>query len=194
MNRSESITNLAKALVAAQLAMKPAAKDSLNPHLKSRYADLASIWDACRAELTKNGLCVIQGVWGGSELHTMLLHVSGEWIVSITPIKARSESAQDFGSGLTYARRYALSAMVGVVADDDDDGHRASAPAKPKETPPDTGNIQAQIARALGAIEAAQSKADIEMVSAKLAKADKAIQSAVMGAYTEKLQAINGAT
>lgn len=128
---SSSIAALAAALAKAQGEMAGAKKDAINPHFKSRYADLASVWDACRAALSKNGLAVVQRVFAdpdGVGVRTTLMHASGEWIEEVLVVPVQQRSAQGFGSAITYARRYALQAMVGVAADDDD-GNEASAPA-----------------------------------------------------------------
>lgn len=124
------LKDLAAALAKAQSEVKAALKDSKNPHFKSSYADLTSIWEACRTALTKNGLSVVQrtdfsdaDVW----LETMLLHSSGQSIAGRYPLRPQQQTPQGYGSALTYARRYALAAMVGVVADEDDDGNAASA-------------------------------------------------------------------
>lgn len=126
---------LAEALAAAQGELKPAAKDSANPFFKSKYADLSSVWEAIRAALAKNGLAVVQklDVQGDklqTVLVTMLLHKSGEFIASTYPVKPIKDDPQGLGSAITYARRYALSAMVGVVADEDDDGEAATRTQK----------------------------------------------------------------
>jgi hypothetical protein len=120
---------LATAMAKAQAEIKAALKDSKNPHFKSSYADLTSVWDACRTALTKNGLSIVQipnfegdEVW----LETMLLHASGESISGRYPLRPQQQTPQGYGSALTYARRYSLAAMVGVVADEDDDGNAAS--------------------------------------------------------------------
>jgi ERF superfamily len=129
MTRSDSIAALAAALSKAQSAMSAAKKDSTNPHFKSRYADLASIWDACREPLTKNNLAVVQLPGkdeAGYYVETVLTHASGEFIsdkLHIVPIK---EDPQGLGSAITYARKYSLSAIAGVAPDDsDDDGEAA---------------------------------------------------------------------
>src|ERR1051325_4719288 len=94
MTKSESIANLADALSKAQGAMKNAKKDSDNPYFKSKYADLASVSDACRNELTANGLAVVQLPTmrdGKMVLEYVLLHASGEFIGSeleMTPVKS----------------------------------------------------------------------------------------------------------
>lgn len=130
--RSESIEELAKALVAAQARMTHAAKNAKNDHLKSRYADLASVWDAIRESLTANGLCVVQLPRTDGKaivVRTELLHVSGQWIACELPIliaEGRESDPRVIGSALTYARRYSLSAIAGI-AQDDDDGNAAGA-------------------------------------------------------------------
>lgn len=123
MNQSESIAALAAALSKAQASITGALKDSANPFFKSRYADLASCWDACRKPLTDNGLAVIQTIEAGegrAVLVTTLCHASGEWIKSYCPILTKDDSPQGQGSGITYARRYALAAIVGLAQIDDD--------------------------------------------------------------------------
>lgn len=131
--RSETIKELAIALAKAQAQIAPASKSAENPHFRSRYADLPAVWDACRKPLTDHGLSVVQmpvdaGEPGRVALMTMLLHTSGEFISSTVSTRLQKDDAQGIGSALTYLRRYALSAMVGVVADEDDDGNAASRP------------------------------------------------------------------
>lgn len=130
-----STKELATALAKAQAAMKPALKDSTNPHFKSKYADLTSVWEACRDALTKNGLSVVQAtefegdaVW----IKTILLHASGEMIEGRYPLRPVQNTPQGMGSAISYARRYALAAMVGVVSDDDDGNEASSGQGKPQ--------------------------------------------------------------
>ena len=123
MNTSEQISELAAALAAAQGAMKNAVMNRTNPHFKSRYADLAAIWDAARQPLSANGLAVVQTI-GDGVLHTRLLHTSGQWIASEHPLPMAGRP-QEIGSALTYARRYSLSALIGIAADEDDDANAA---------------------------------------------------------------------
>jgi hypothetical protein len=133
MKTSETISKIAAALAKAQGAMRAAVKDAVNPHFKSRYADLAGVWDACREPLSVNGLAVVQapGEVGDRTIciTTLLTHESGEWIQSTFVIPVTKPDAQGVGSSITYARRYALAAMVGIVQDDDD-GNAASAAAR----------------------------------------------------------------
>ena len=131
--QSESIAALAAALSKAQADITGALKDSSNPFFKSKYADLASCWDACRKQLAANGLCVIQTTGmtdAGLVLITTLAHSSGEWILGHLPVAAKDSSPQAQGSGITYARRYALAAIVGL-AQIDDDAEAAQARNKP---------------------------------------------------------------
>lgn len=123
MQTSEQLNEISAALAKAQGEIVGALKDSANPFFKSKYADLASCWDACRLPLSKNGLSVVQGMQvdaGSLYLITRLLHSSGQWISSMTPITPKDDTPQAMGSALTYARRYALTAMVGVAQVDDD--------------------------------------------------------------------------
>jgi hypothetical protein len=140
MQQSESIANLAKALSTVQGKLTYAVKDSANPFFKSKYADLESVWDACRDLLASNGLAVAQFP-GDCEvrfleenksifvmkLTTILTHSSGEWISQEMSVPVTKPDAQGAGSALTYMRRYALAAVVGVVQADDD-GNAASSP------------------------------------------------------------------
>ena len=123
--QSETIGALAAALSKAQADITGALKDSSNPFFKSKYADLASCWDACRKQLAANNLAVIQTIYvhwesGQTMLATTLVHSSGEWIRSDLPVLAKDLSPQAQGSGITYARRYALAAIVGLAQIDDD--------------------------------------------------------------------------
>ena len=135
-NRSEKIDELAKSLSKAQAVMKGASKDSANPFFKSKYADIASVWEACRAALTENELSVTQMpqtyIRGDSidfVLETILMHSSGQWMMAVYPIKPVKDDPQGYGGAITYARRYSLAAIVGV-AQEDDDGKAASKQPK----------------------------------------------------------------
>lgn len=143
MLMSEQINELGAALAKAQAEIKGAKRDADNPHLRNRYADLASVWDAIRDPLTKNGLAVSQLVLpsqpGAVRVTTMLIHASGQYLgstfaVPYDPSAKGINPAQAQGSALTYARRYGLSALVGVVADDDD--AQASGPPRGGQNPP----------------------------------------------------------
>lgn len=134
--QSVDIGKLAEALAKAQGDIQGAVKDSTNPHFRSKYADLASVWDACREQLSKNGLSVIQTMDDEERpgdlvtVVTTLAHSSGQWIRGRLAMKPVKSDPQGIGSAITYARRYALAAMVGV-APEDDDGNAASARSAP---------------------------------------------------------------
>lgn len=124
MTKSNTIAGLAKALNKAQGEMKPAVKDAENPFFKSSYADFASVWEACRPALVKNGLsvsqiCINEGDFVGVE--TILMHVSGEWISNRLLLKPVKADPQAQGSAITYARRYSLSGIVCLATEADDD-------------------------------------------------------------------------
>lgn len=127
---SPQIDALATALAKAQAAITPAIKDKTNPAFRSKYADLGAVWEACRGPLTDNGLTVVQlpvnHAEGYAALRTMLLHTSGQYIATTVSARLMKDDAQGLGSALTYLRRYSLAAVVGVVADEDDDGNAAS--------------------------------------------------------------------
>ena len=124
METSETIAELAKSLAKAQAVIGGALKDSSNPFFKSKYADLESVWTACRKALTDHGLSVVQTTdfheSCGVLIVTTLLHSSGEWIRGRLPIMAKDQTPQGIGSAITYARRYALAAIAGVYQTDDD--------------------------------------------------------------------------
>jgi hypothetical protein len=125
---SPSIANITKAVSAVQAVLTPALKDSSNPFFKSKYADLGSVWEAIRKPLSDNGLAIFQLPGGNGELLTLttiLSHVSGEFITGTLTMRPAKNDPQGIGSCISYARRYALSAIIGGYAADDD-GNTAS--------------------------------------------------------------------
>lgn len=144
MKTSDSIKELATALAKAQATMAGAKKDSTNPHFRSKYADLASIWEACRDALTSNGIAVVQMTRATAEeaviVETRLMHSSGEWIEGELLVPVTKADAQGFGSALTYARRYSLAAAVGVAPEDDDGAAAAAARPTAKQVLPGAMN------------------------------------------------------
>jgi hypothetical protein len=123
MPTSPTIAALAAALVKAQSALSGAKKDSTNPHFRTAYADLASVWDAARAPLANAGLSIVQLVSSDPThaiVETILAHSSGEWVSSTLAVPLTKADAQGLGSAITYGRRYALAAIVGVCPADDD--------------------------------------------------------------------------
>ncbi len=132
--QSEQITELMAALNSAQLIMAPAKKDSKNPFFGSKYADLSTVWEAL-APFREAGIvftqCPEDSPEGYIVLDTQLTHAaSGQWIRSRLKMRVGKDDPQGAGSALTYARRYALGCMSGLVTEEDDDGNTASQPAK----------------------------------------------------------------
>lgn len=137
-NKSDSIKNLAIALVKFNAEVRIIEKDSTNPHFKNAYASLDTIIDEVRPLLAKHGLSVMQFPGGDGEkftLRSMILHESGEWIesepITMRPVK---NDPQGIGSCSTYARRYSLSAMLSLNTGDDDDGNDATQPLRQQQT------------------------------------------------------------
>ena len=130
MRTSESIKNISKAMAQFQAEVKNPANTANNPFFKSKYAPLNDVLNLVRPILTKHGLSVLQSPSGDGEhitVTTLITHESGEWIESDPlTLKADKATAQGAGSAVTYARRYALSAMLGISSEDDDDGNYAS--------------------------------------------------------------------
>ena len=130
MQTSESIKNIAKAMAQFQSEVKNPSNTANNPFFNSKYAPLSDVLNLVRPILTKHGLSVLQSPSGDGEyitVTTLIAHESGEWIESDPlTLKADKATAQGAGSAITYARRYALSAMLGISSEDDDDGNYAS--------------------------------------------------------------------
>lgn len=129
MLKSENVTELSAALAKAQAGIANAAKEGTNTHYSSSYATLKSVWAVCKTPLTDNGLSVVQSPeFDGQSVKvtTTLLHKTGQWIESAITMPVKKIDCQGIGSAITYARRYALAAMVGVAPDDDDDDGEAA--------------------------------------------------------------------
>ena len=211
---SDSVAALAAALAKAQGMMSHASKDAQNPHFRSRYADLAAVWSAVREPLSANGLSVVQTVAQGDGtvgVRSLLLHASGEWISSLLEMPVAQKTPQGYGSALTYARRYALAALVGIAQDDDDAeaATRPSAPVLPpiqKRTPlpreqppapppqpaaatPDDDPVE----RALIAISEAQTTEDLQPLTKLVVQLGVAKVPEVRQAFAARQKALRGA-
>jgi hypothetical protein len=120
---------LAAALAKAQGEMKNAGLNKVNPHFKSKYADLPTIRDAVTGVLSKHGLAIAQFTRCGEHgtvLVTRLMHADGGVIDGEFPLPNLSDQPQKMGSAITYARRYSLAAMCGIAAEEDDDAEAAT--------------------------------------------------------------------
>ena len=196
--QSEQVAELYAALAKAQGQFRPAAKDSENPHFRSRYADLASVWEACRAPLAANGLSVMQrpstapdGVW----LETRLCHASGQWVADAAWWPVAQRTPQAYGSAITYARRYALAALLGIAADDDDDGDAASRPAisqrvMQKIAPPVPLSDDEVLASLRERLAAATSKAQVRSLAVVVGQQSKAVKDAIRAEFMAAEKAI----
>ncbi len=158
MKTSDKIEIISKALVAAQPELSVAIKDSTNPHFKSKYADLTADWNACKDVLKEHKLAVIQtfspeNKEGTVLVTTRLIHQSGEWIEGELPMPHRDNNPQAVGSAITYARRYSLSAMLGIVTEEDDDGNSAAQEQYSKTIPKESENPKALYKKLLDKIE-----------------------------------------
>lgn len=129
METSQTIGKLSTALAKAQGEIRGATKDSTNPHFRSKYADMASVRDAIQDALSKHGIAYVQFPEGGPETVTIttVLTCGEEWMRASYSMRPVKSDPQGMGSAITYARRYALMAAVGV-APEDDDGNAASRP------------------------------------------------------------------
>ena len=136
IEQSQEIGELAAALSKVQGSIEAATKGTENTFFKSKYADLRAVWEVCRKPLAGNGLSVTQApithidngtVFVGVE--TQIMHTSGQWQRSTLLLKPAKIDPQGMGSAITYARRYALAAVIGIYQEDDD-GNAASQPEK----------------------------------------------------------------
>lgn len=141
MNRSETLSKLAPALVKAQAAMAGATKSAANPFFKSKYANLEEVIRVVKEPFAANGLSFVQFPVSGdghAGVETIIMHESGEFISNEFLLKCAKSDPQGMGSAITYARRYGLQSACGIPSEDDD-GNAASAPApkKPQMTAED---------------------------------------------------------
>jgi len=151
MKMSESIAQIAEALSKAQGQIDAAAKGNVNPHFKSKYADLNSLREAIREPLATNDLSVVQlprFLEKEVEVETMLMHKSGEFIAETLRMPVGQMTAQAVGSALTYCRRYSLSSILNLAAEDDDGN--AATQAAPKGQKLETPSASKELIAAAG--------------------------------------------
>lgn len=127
---SENIDLISAALSAFQGEVEQPALNRENPYFKSRYVDLSGVLKAVQKPMSKQGLSIAQIIDGGNII-TLLSHKSGQWLKSVCPIGSY-KNQQDRGSAITYTKRYAICAMLGIAADTDDDGNSATDADKKK--------------------------------------------------------------
>lgn len=145
MNKSEKTCNLFAAMARASRDSKFIDRDCVNPFFKSKYADLGSIVKAIKPVLEANGLFFMH-VPSGENVECVIVHAeSGEWVSGLYALTAIKADPQAMGSAMTYARRYSLCAMLGLVTDEDDDGEAAVRDAKPIVPAKDMAALKAAI-------------------------------------------------
>lgn len=177
-------TSIAEALAAAQLEITDPAKDSINPHFRSRYADLATVLKTVRPVLARHGIALVQSTQVEGERLVLVTRLMwrGEEIESTYPVEPVKRDPQGYGSALTYARRYALQALVGVAADEDDDGNAASAaPSKPAAND--------ELADIIAKVKAANAIDDLKALRPECAR----LGAAAMAAYNARGQFLKAA-
>lgn len=135
MEKSSTIIEIAKALSKFQSIVKPAIKNGENPFFHSKYATLDDVLETIHEPLEKTGLSFSQFPTGEDSLTTILMHTSGEFLQSTAKMSPKDETPQGQGSAITYMRRYALSAILGIATEDDDDANKASKPTSATKTP-----------------------------------------------------------
>ncbi len=134
MEKSSSIKNLAKALITFHVKVDTIKKDAKNPFFKSKYASLSNILESINIPLIESGLCFSQFPTGEYGLTTILMHSeSGEYIESYYEMKPIKDDPQGRGSVITYQRRYALSSVLGLNIEEDDDANTGVYGAKTPE-------------------------------------------------------------
>jgi hypothetical protein len=206
MLTSDAIDAISAALAKAQGDIINPAKEAQNPHFRSHYADLSSGINAVRDGLSKNGIAFVQSTSLEGDtlmLETRLTHSSGQWLSSMFPVCRFPAKPQEVGSAMTYARRYALFALVGIAGEDDDGeaANKAETPA-PRQTvrrAPPVEMMALEESRAtrdlmINVLEMSESVRDLVNWGAdntapisRLLEADRQI---VRGAYADKMQSL----
>ncbi len=158
LKKSESIQNLSKAMAEFQKSIKQPLKDANNPFFKSQYVPLENVVEAITETGSPLGISFMQFAssdeTGSIEVATLVMHSTGEYI-EFPPVRMKPESnkPQAVGSAITYAKRYALSAIFGITSDKDDDGNEATGLNKPVDKQPKQQQKQQTQDDAIGKIE-----------------------------------------
>jgi hypothetical protein len=162
-----NLSDIAGALAKAQAEMQNPAFDSANPHYRNKFASLAAVRNSVVPVLAKHGIAMCQDITsegGAIACRTILTHASGQQMVfGPLTMPAMKADAQGLGSAATYARRYSLMAVAGVVGDDDDDGNAASA-NKDKHSPLGVVKVDGTAEKYAAAFRAALEDGDVVAV------------------------------
>ena len=196
----QSTTQGFEAFAVAQGQFNAALKDANNPFFKSKYADLASIWDAVKLPLSSNGLSITQPIrtteGGAYFVETILRYKDGAILERcMCPVIAKSQNdPQALGSAITYARRYALASLLCIVTDDDD-GESATGRAEPQAAPKQQTQQREPYAKpATKPVDAKVTALDKwnKSVGAMLADSDRKVSPEAYMKATEVLKGIDG--
>lgn len=182
MNKSDSISELAKAFAKTQQELKQPLKDAENPFFKSTYVPLENVAESITEAATKNGLSFSQEPSFDDNMvivTTLVMHSSGEWI-EYAPLKMKpvKNDPQAFGSAITYAKRYALSAIFGVTSDKDDDGNEATRPQEPQRQQKTTRTAQTK--QYISSEKVKQYENDVQDLIKSTGKNDGSIMGALL--------------
>jgi hypothetical protein len=174
--------NLAKALAKAQAEFTTVPQSGFNPHFKNKFSTLEDCINMTRPILSKHGLAISQmpnTLDGQYVLTTILMHESGESIVSNQPVVSMKQDPQSLGSALSYCRRYSLTGVLSLASGDfEDDGNAATAPAKPTPAPKKAESNQSLAERVNATQHVGELMALYEEVKGKLSESDTALFSA----------------
>jgi len=181
-------TNLASALAAFHADLPKVGKGSTNPAFKSKYADLADIVAVVLPALAKQGLAWIATPTFKDEVFVLayeLRHVAGETISGVWPLPDPTKAKpQELGSAVTYAKRYALSAVTGIAPDEDDDGNAASAKG--------ANSAQTRVGNAIKAMSDATDLASLDAVWRRVEASGLAGVGEVKTAFAKRTTALAG--
>lgn len=174
---SAEINEISAALSAFQGEVEQPSLNKENPNFNSRYVDLSGVLKAAQKTMSKHGLSIAQLI-DGDDIITLLSHKSGQWFKSVCPIGSY-KNQQDRGSAITYTKRYAICAILGIAADTDDDGNSATDADK-KNGGMQTGRSAkgvsqvaftgAQLNQAIGEMNAVGTESEFQEVWSKWAR------------------------
>lgn len=175
METSTSIKEIATALLTFHNHVGAVKKSAENPFFKSSYADLPAILEAVKKPLQSAGLSFAQFPVGQHGLTTILMHTSGEWMKATYEMVPVKNDPQGHGSAITYARRYALGAILGISTEEDDDGNSASTkPAQiVKTTALPEKEKRSAYEQAKDSIDNAQNDEELKTLSTRIDKSTK---------------------
>ncbi|MEN9417089.1 MAG: hypothetical protein RI988_709 [Pseudomonadota bacterium] len=199
MNLDHANASLFTALAAAQAEVENATKGAVNPHFRSRYADLAEVLNTVRPTFAKHGLSILQSTSCDSQMvhvTTTLAHRDGGYVTGISSCVPAKWDAQGVGAATTYLRRYALAAMAGV-AQEDDDGNAASHHRQPMPPPPPPAALseadEARLIEILDKVELAQSDAELSGLRDAIKSLPQAARKIAVEAGTRRKAALAAA-